>query len=125
MYSNYYYIYILASKPYGTLYIGVTNDLVRRVWEHKNGFVEGFTKNYNVHLLVYYEQCESVESTITREKQLKKWKRRWKLDLIEKMNPGWKDLYTRLPSSYKLVSMNRPKMLPNGLDGFPRARERQ
>jgi putative endonuclease len=91
--SNYYYIYILANKPYSTLYIGVTNDLVRRVWEHKNDFVEGFTKKYDVHNLVYYEQCENIESAITREKQLKKWKRRWKLDLIEKMNPGWKDLY--------------------------------
>lgn len=91
--NSFYYIYILASKPYGTLYIGVTNDLIRRVWEHKNDFVEGFTKRYGVHMLVYYEQCESIESAITREKQLKKWKRRWKLELIEKMNPGWKDLY--------------------------------
>ncbi|MDD5289086.1 MAG: GIY-YIG nuclease family protein [Dehalococcoidales bacterium] len=88
-----YYIYILASKPYGTLYIGVTNDLVRRVWEHKNDFVEGFTKRYGVHSLVYFEQCENIESAITREKQMKKWMRRWKLDLIEKMNPSWKDLY--------------------------------
>lgn len=93
MNSNYYYVYILASKSYGTLYIGVTNDLVRRVWEHKNDFVEGFTKKYGVHRLVYYEQCEDVESAITREKQMKKWERRWKLELIEKMNPGWKDLY--------------------------------
>jgi len=94
--SNYYYIYILTSKPYGTLYIGVTNDLVRRVWEHKNDFVEGFTRKYGIHTLIYYEQCENIESAITREKQLKKWKRRWKLDLIEKMNPGWKDLYTEI-----------------------------
>ncbi len=93
MNSNYYYVYILASKPYGTLYIGVTNDLVRRVWEHKNDFVEGFTKKYGVHRLVYYEQCEDAESVIAREKQMKKWKRRWKLELIEKMNPVWKDLY--------------------------------
>lgn len=90
---NYYYVYILASKPYGTLYIGVTNDLVRRVWEHKNDFVEGFTKKYGVHRLVCYEQCGDAESAITREKQMKKWERRWKLELIEKMNPGWKDLY--------------------------------
>jgi putative endonuclease len=88
-----YYVYILASKPYGTLYIGVTNDLVRRVWEHKNDFVEGFTKKYAVHRLVYYEQCGDVESAINREKQMKKWKRRWKPELIEKMNPDWKDLY--------------------------------
>ena len=90
---NYYYVYILASKLYGTLYIGVMNDLVRRVWEHKNDFVEGFTKKYGVHRLVYYEQCGDVESAITREKQMKKWKRRWKLELIEKINPSWKDLY--------------------------------
>ena len=96
MNSNYYYIYILTSKPYGTLYISVTNDLVRRVWEHKNDFVEGFTRKYGIHTLIYYEQCENIESAITREKQLKKWKRRWKLDLIEKMNPGWKDLYTEI-----------------------------
>ncbi len=96
MNSNYYYIYILASKPYGTLCTGVTNDLVRRVWEHKNDFVEGFTKKYRIHMLVYYEQGESIESAITREKQLKKWKRRWKLDLVEKTNPGWKDLYSEI-----------------------------
>ena len=93
MNSNHYYVYILASKPYGTLYIGVTNDLVRRVWEHKNDFVERFTKKYSVHYLVYYEQCEDAESAITHEKQMKKWKRRWKLELIEKTNPNWKDLY--------------------------------
>ena len=93
MNSYYYYIYILASKPYGTLYIGVTNDLIRRVWEHRNDFVEGFTKRYGVHMLVYYERCESIESAITGEKQLKKWKRRWKLDLVEKTNPSWKDFY--------------------------------
>ena len=91
-----YYVYILASKPYGTLYIGVTNDLLRRVWEHKNDFVEGFTKRYKVHRLVYYEQCESIESAITCEKQMKKWERRWKLDLIEKINPDWKDLYAEI-----------------------------
>ncbi|MDO9333330.1 MAG: GIY-YIG nuclease family protein [Dehalococcoidales bacterium] len=89
MNSNYYYVYILASKPYGTLYIGVTNDLVRRVWEHKNDCVEGFTKKYGVHRLVYYDQCGDAESAITREKQMKK----WKLEFIEKMNPGWKDMY--------------------------------
>lgn len=93
---NYYYVYILASKPYGTLYIGVTNDLVRRVWEHKNGFVEGFTQKYGVHRLVYYEQSESAESAIVREKQMKKWKRQWKIELIMKSNPGWKDLYTEI-----------------------------
>jgi putative endonuclease len=91
-----YYVYILASKPNGTLYIGMTNDLVRRVWEHKEGGVEGFTKKYGVHTLVYYEQTEDVVAAIQREKQLKKWNREWKLRLIEKENPDWKDLYTAL-----------------------------
>ena len=91
-----YYSYILASKPYGTLYNGVTDDLVRRVWVHKNDLGEGFTKRYGVHTLVYYEQCGSIEGVIKREKQIKKWKRRWKLELIEKMNPDWKDLYDEI-----------------------------
>jgi putative endonuclease len=84
----------LASKRHGTLYIGVTNDLIKRVYEHKNGFVEGFTKKYGVHMLVYYEQCESIESAIRREKQLKVWHRNWKIRLIEEANPDWKDLYS-------------------------------
>lgn len=91
-----YYVYILASKPYGTLYIGVTNDLVRRVWEHKSDFVEGFTRKYSVHTLVYYELFNDIDRAITREKQMKKWKRRWKLELIEKVNPDWNDLYDKL-----------------------------
>jgi putative endonuclease len=93
MKAKLYYIYILANKRQGTLYIGVTNDLVRRVYEHKNDFVQGFTKKYGVHMLVYYEQCESVESVIRREKQLKFWHRNWKIRLIEEANPDWKDLY--------------------------------
>ena len=80
----------------GTLYIGVTNDLVRRVWEHKNNLVEGFTKIYGVHLLVYYESTENIEVALNREKQLKKWKREWKFNLITKINPAWKDLYHEL-----------------------------
>ena len=91
-----YYIYILASSRNGTLYIGVTNDLIRRVWEHKNNLVEGFTKKYNVHTLVYYESVENSESAIKREKQLKKWKRYWKIKLIEEMNKEWKDLYDKI-----------------------------
>jgi putative endonuclease len=86
-------LYILASKRHGTLYIGVTNELVRRVYEHKPDFVEGFTKKYGVHTLIYYEQCESIESAIQREKQLKAWRRNWKIRLIEEANPDWKDLY--------------------------------
>jgi putative endonuclease len=88
-----YYVYILASKRNGTLYIGVTNDLIRRVYEHKNNLARGFTSQYNVHLLVYYEQTIDIHSAITREKQLKKWKREWKIELIEKSNPRWQDLY--------------------------------
>ena len=91
--SKQYYVYILASKRNGTLYIGVTADLIRRIYEHKNKFGEGFTQKYNVHDLVYYEVTESVEGAIAREKQLKKWNREWKVRLIEKGNPDWKDLY--------------------------------
>ena len=91
-----YYIYILASKRNGTLYCGVTNDLLRRVYEHKNDLVDGFTKRYKVHSLVWYEECNSVESALEREKDIKRWYRRWKLDLIEKTNPLWDDLYENL-----------------------------
>jgi len=86
-------VYILASKRNGTLYIGVTSDLVKRAGEHKNNSVAGFTKRYNVHQLVWYELHESMESAILREKRLKDWKRSWKLNLIERTNPDWQDLY--------------------------------
>ena len=89
-------VYILASKRNGTLYIGVTSDLVKRIWEHKNDFVAGFTKRYGIHTLVWYELHESMQSAIEREKKLKEWKRAWKLELIEKENPGWQDLYTTI-----------------------------
>ena len=88
-----YYIYILASKKNGTLYIGVTSDLTRRIYEHKNDFAEGFTKKHSIHDLVYFEVTESIEDAIQREKRLKKWNRAWKIDLIEKSNPDWNDLY--------------------------------
>jgi len=88
-----YFVYIIASKRNGTLYIGVTSNLVKRVYEHKNKLVEGFTKKYNVHVLVHYEAIEDINSAIKREKQLKKWKRQWKIELIEKNNPNWRDLY--------------------------------
>ncbi len=87
------YFYILASKRNGTLYCGVTNDLVRRVSEHKSGAVKGFTAQYNVKLLVYYEFTEDIRDAIHREKCAKEWKRAWKIELIQKMNPEWKDLY--------------------------------
>lgn len=88
-----YYVYILTNQRNGTLYTGVTNDLKRRVWEHKHNLVKGFTKEYGVHILVYFEQHEDIEEAILKEKKLKRWKRKWKLDLIEKENPDWKDLY--------------------------------
>jgi len=87
-----YWVYILASERNGTLYVGITNNLVKRVWEHKNKKIEGFTKKYDVHYLVYYEQHNNPESAIKREKQLKKWNRLWKIRLIEEKNPEWKDL---------------------------------
>ena len=86
-------VYILASKRNGTLYIGVTSDLVKRIWEHRNNMVEGFTRRYDVHRLVWYELHESMDSAIKREKRLKEWKRKWKLELIESVNPNWEDLY--------------------------------
>jgi putative endonuclease len=88
-----YYVYILASKRNGTLYIGITSDLKKRIFEHKNELIEGFTKKYKIHDIVYYEETNDVKSAIEREKSLKKWKRSWKLALIEKENPSWKDLY--------------------------------
>ena len=88
-----YAVYILASQRNGTLYVGVTNDLVRRVWEHRQGEVEGFTKTHEVKRLVYYETFCDITAAIEREKRLKRWRRTWKLELIEKANPTWKDLY--------------------------------
>jgi putative endonuclease len=89
-------VYILASKRNGSLYIGLTSNLVKRIWEHKNNMVKGFTKRYGVHLLVWYELHESIESAIEREKQMKEWKRKWKLELIEAANQNWRDLYYAL-----------------------------
>lgn len=89
-------VYILASQRNGTLYIGVTSDLVKRVWEHKTGAAKGFTQKYSVKTLVYYELHDRMEDAILRESQMKAWKRQWKLELIEKMNPAWKDLYEEI-----------------------------
>jgi putative endonuclease len=91
-----YYIYILASIRNGTLYIGMTNDLTRRVYEHKQGLIKGFTKTYQVHNLLYFEEFSEVTDAIVREKRVKKWERKWKIRLIETMNPEWKDLYEGL-----------------------------
>jgi putative endonuclease len=94
--GKYYYVYILASDRNGTLYIGVTSDLMRRIWEHKNKFVEGFSKQYGVDQLMWFEQHEEIEQAIIREKQIKKWDRTWKIRLIESANPYWNDLYLNL-----------------------------
>ena len=96
MNKNSYCVYILSSQRNGTLYVGITNNLVRRIWEHKNQKADGFTKKYEVHHLVYYEIHENPESAITREKQLKKWNRLRKIRLIEEKNPEWKDLYQKI-----------------------------
>jgi putative endonuclease len=93
---KYYYVYILASARNGTLYIGMTNDIIRRVGEHRKEEVPGFTRTHHVHMLVYYEQGNTAGAAITREKQLKKWHRKWKLALIEKQNPEWKDLWDEI-----------------------------
>ena len=95
-----YCVYILANKPNGTLYIGMTNDLLRRVSEHKKGLVEGFSKRYDVRMLVYYEVYRTAEAAILREKRMKKWKRSWKIRRIEEKNPKWEDLYYKLLAEY-------------------------
>jgi putative endonuclease len=87
-------VYLIASRRNGTLYVGVTSDLARRVWEHRSNVVERFTNRYGVHRLVWYEVHETMDSTIRREKALKEWKRQWKLELIEKANPEWEDLFS-------------------------------
>ena len=103
-------VYILASKRNGTLYVGVTSELVRRVWEHRSGDIVGFTKKYGTKLLVYVEVHISMSEAILREKQIKKWRRGWKIALIQKENPEWRDLY------YEMAGTAAP-------DGFPLARE--
>jgi putative endonuclease len=91
-----YYVYIVTNKPRGTLYIGMTNNLVRRVYEHRDGLIDGFTRKYNLKRLVYFEVFNRVEDAIHREKRLKKWNRQWKIELIEGVNPEWIDLYEQL-----------------------------
>jgi putative endonuclease len=91
-----FYVYILASKRNGTLYVGMTDDLVKRVWQHRNDIIPGFTQIHGVKTLVWYEVHESRESAFMRERQMKKWNRAWKLELIERENPGWRDLWDEL-----------------------------
>ena len=90
------FIYIMANKRNGTIYTGVTSDLPSRVWQHKNNFIEGFTAKFNLHKLVYFERHENIKSAIKREKQIKKWRRKWKLQLIEEENQEWRDLYEEI-----------------------------
>jgi putative endonuclease len=91
-----YWVYILASKPFGTLYVGVTNDVVRRAYEHREGIFEGFTKQHGVKMLVYYEEHATVLDAIQREKNIKHWPRAWKIDLVRKLNPEWRDLFDEI-----------------------------
>ena len=93
---RYYFVYILASGRNGTLYTGITSDLVRRMWEHREGLLDGFTKTYNVKMLVYYETLEDPVSAIAREKVIKRWRRAWKIKLIQKRNPAWRDITENL-----------------------------
>lgn len=90
------FTYILASRRMGTLYIGVTSDLARRMWEHREGVIKGFTSKYKAHLLVWYQEFDRIEEAIACEKRLKEWKRDWKIREIEEMNPSWQDLYNTL-----------------------------
>jgi putative endonuclease len=94
--ERHFFVYILANHRYGTFYVGVTNDLIRRVWEHKNGFVDGFTRRHSLHRLVWYEVHATAYEAITREKLIKKWHRDWKVNLIQGMNPDWDDLYAAI-----------------------------
>ena len=96
MVNKQYYVYVMASKRDGMLYIGVTSNLIKRVYEHKNDLVDGFTNKYHIHNLVYFEVAEDIRTAISREKQLKKWNRAWKEALIDKSNPEWRDLYCDL-----------------------------
>jgi putative endonuclease len=90
------YIYLMANKPNGTIYLGVTNDIARRVYEHRNGLIDGFTKKYGCTLLVWYQRFDDIQAARNREYQMKSWKRAWKLRLIEEMNPQWRDLFDEL-----------------------------
>ena len=91
-----YFVYVMASKPYGTLYVGVTSNLAGRAYEHRENLLEGFTKKYGIHLLVWFEEFGYVHDAIVREKQIKKWRRAWKIELIEKLNPRWEDLFPQI-----------------------------
>ena len=104
-----FFVYIVTNKPWGTLYIGVTSNIEERVFQHKNGVMEGFTKRYGLHLLVYAEECADAHTAIQREKRLKKWPRSWKINLIRTDNPDWKDLAANwYPGCSKLDGPDKP-----------------
>ena len=115
-------VYLLASQRNGTLYIGVTGDLIQRIWQHRTNAVEGFTKKHHVHPLVWFEQHPSMESAITCEKALKKWKRAWKLDLIEKFNPDWKDLWPIMNGWNPEIQAVKKRLDPRIREGDERER---
>ena len=112
-------VYILASQRNGTLYIGVTSSLIQRVWQHREGVVEGFTQQYGVKMLVWYEQHATMESAITREKTLKKWNRDWKLRLINKHNPQWLDLWPEITGDAPVPDTPQNPSSPSALVGDP------
>lgn len=118
-------VYILASRPYGTLYIGVTSDLVHRMAQHEQGLIEGFTRRYNIKMLAYYELHETMDAAIGREKRVKRWRREWKYRLIEQMNPEWNNLFDAATDEIGFGSMDEPNLVldpTGGLDGSPPAR---
>ena len=96
--ERYFYVYIMTNAPYGTLYVGITNDLIRRAWEHREGLVDGFTRKHQLHRLVWYEQHATAYDAISREKLIKKWHRDWKVNLIQASNPEWDDLFEQVAS---------------------------
>ena len=121
MRDHLYFVYMLASRRNGTLYIGVTNEIVRRTYEHMNDFIDGFTKKYGVHRLVWYEVHGDIGIAIGREKQLKGWNRAWKIKLIEKDNPGWNDLYPRMIGETEATSPpGSPSLEPRAAAHGPR-----
>lgn len=96
--DRHFYVYLLTNRPYGTLYVGITNDIVRRAWEHRHDVVPGFTHEHGLHRLVWYEQHATALEAIRREKLIKKWHRDWKVNLVQRMNPGWEDLFESITS---------------------------
>lgn len=115
MRDHIYFVYMLASQRNGTLYVGVTNDIIRRTWEHKNDLIEGFTRKYGVHRLVWYEVHHDIHAAIAREKRLKHWNRAWKIRLLEEKNSGWNCLYDRMTGEIALPDLSGSPS-PRGAD---------